>query len=89
MIDGNGVLAIGAAVTMLTAVAKTVLPADKASALAPYVALALSLVATLVYVASLPVLPGRTDLFPLLVAWLGVFGTATGVYKVAKLTGVA
>lgn len=85
MIDNAGLLAIGAAVTMLTGVAKTLMPAETAKPLAPYVAFAMSLLATGVYVLSMPDLPGRTDFFALLMAWLTVFGTATGIYKVGGL----
>jgi hypothetical protein len=85
MIDQNALLAIGTMVAMLTSVAKTLMPADKAKQLAPYVALAVSLLATSLFVASMPVMPGRTDLFGLAMAWLTVFGTATGVYKVAGM----
>lgn len=82
MID---VIAVGASVTLLTEVAKTLLPEPHRARLAPYVSLVLSLVCTGLYVLSQPELPGRTDLWPLARDWFTVYATATGVYGGTKL----
>jgi predicted membrane protein len=86
MIDGTGTVAIGAAVTLLTEVFKTTLPTEQGKAAGPYISLVLSLIVTLIYVFSMPAFPPtRTDLWPLFMGWLTIYGTATGVYHGAKL----
>lgn len=87
MIDGQGTLAIGTAISLLVEISKTMMPEDKAKRLGPYLVLAYSLVATLVYVVSMPVFPPmRTDIWALFMGWLTVAATAIGVYHGAKLT---
>lgn len=89
MIDGNGQLAIGAAVMLLVQVSKTMMPKEMAKSAAPYLALVFSLLATVVYVISMPMFPpSRLDIWALFMGWLMVFATATGVYQGAKLSGL-
>jgi preprotein translocase subunit Sec61beta len=81
------IIAVGAAVSLLTEVAKTLLPPLPRKRLAPYIALAASLVATVLYILAAPVFPpARTQLWPLFLDWLTVYGTAVGIYHGAKLT---
>lgn len=88
MIGPDGQVAIGLAVTMLTEVAKSLMPPEKAKALAPYLALAFSLVATTLWVLSSQVFPPfRTDVWPLFMSWLTIYCTAVGAYHTTKLAG--
>lgn len=87
MIDGQGTLAIGTAITMLVEISKSLMPAAQAKRLGPYLVLAYSLIATCVYVLSMPVFPpARMDVWALFMGWLTVAATAIGVYHGAKLT---
>lgn len=89
MIDGNAQLAIGTAVMLLVEISKTLMTPYHAKRLGPYLALAFSFAATLVYVISAPVFPPmRTDLWAIFMGWLMVLATSVGVYHGAKLTGV-
>lgn len=87
MSDGQATLAIGAAVTLMVEIAKTLMPPSHAKKLGPYLALAFSLMATVVYVVSAPTFPPlRTDIWSLFLGWLEVLAVSVGVYHGAKLT---
>lgn len=87
MIDGTGTIAIGAAVAVMVEIAKSLMPAVQARRFGPYLVLAFSLIATCVYVVSMPVFPPlRTDLWGLFMGWLTTTVTAIGTYHGAKLT---
>lgn len=87
MIDGTGTLAIGSAVAVMVEISKTLMPKDKAKTFGPYLVLAFSLIATTIYVLSMPQFPPmRTDLWALFMGWLTTTVTAIGTYHGAKLT---
>lgn len=87
MIDGNGTIAVGAAVAVMVEISKSLMPASQAKRLGPYLVLAFSLIATVVYVVSMPVFPPmRTDTWALFMGWLTTTVTAIGTYHGAKLT---
>ena len=83
MIDA---LSIGAAVMIMTEVSKTLMAPRHAKRLGPYLAMAFSFAATLVWIVSAPAFPpSRLDIWPLFMGWLQVWATAVGVYHGAKL----